>query len=121
MGVLRWVEHSLTDLTFFEEAAESSSLFLVLLDEVLHLPYFDIKPSTSFCLLSPTQIAVCHKLQHRFILDLLQRLIEGSYPMLEVHVQVGRSSWLSELVLVPHLVCHPLSPLPAGAEAESGG
>ena len=112
------MEHSLTDLTFFEEAAESSSLFLVLLDEVLHLPYFDIKPSTSFCLLSPTQIAVCHKLQHRFILDLLQRLIEGSYPMLEVHVQVGR---LSELVLVTHLVCHPLSPLPAGAEAESGG
>ena len=54
MGVLRWVEHSLTDLTFFEEAAESSSLFLVLLDEVLYLPYFDIKPSTSFCLLSPT-------------------------------------------------------------------
>lgn len=50
MGVLRWVEHSLTDLTFFEEAAESSSLFLVLLDEVLYLPYSDIKPSTSFSL-----------------------------------------------------------------------
>ena len=34
MGVLRWVEYTLTDPTFFEEAAESSSLFLVLLDEV---------------------------------------------------------------------------------------
>ena len=34
VGVLRWVEHTLTDPTFFEEAAESSSLFLVLLDEV---------------------------------------------------------------------------------------
>ena len=33
-GVLRWVEHTLTDTTFFEEAAESSPLFLVLLDEV---------------------------------------------------------------------------------------
>ena len=34
VGVLRWVEHTLTDPTFFEEAAESSSLFFVLLDEV---------------------------------------------------------------------------------------
>ena len=25
VGVLRWVEHTLTDPTFFEEAAESSS------------------------------------------------------------------------------------------------
>ena len=33
MGVVRWVEHMLTDSTFFEEAAESSPLFLVLLDE----------------------------------------------------------------------------------------
>jgi negative elongation factor C/D len=36
LGVLRWVEHTLSDLTFFEEAAESSPLFLVLLDEVSH-------------------------------------------------------------------------------------
>ncbi len=34
MGVLRWVEYTLTDPTFFEVAAESTSLFLVLLDEV---------------------------------------------------------------------------------------
>lgn len=34
LGVLRWVEHTLSDPTFFEEAAESSPLFLVLLDEV---------------------------------------------------------------------------------------
>lgn len=34
LGVLRWVEYTLTDPTFFEVAAESSSLFLVLLDEV---------------------------------------------------------------------------------------
>ena len=34
LGVLRWVEHTLSDLTFFEEAAESSPLFLGLLDEV---------------------------------------------------------------------------------------
>ena len=34
LGVLRWVEHTLSDLTVFEEAAESSPLFLVLLDEV---------------------------------------------------------------------------------------
>ena len=34
MGVVRWVEHTLLDPMFFEEAAESSALFLVLLDEV---------------------------------------------------------------------------------------
>lgn len=66
MGVVRWVEHMLTDSTFFEEAAESSSLFLVLLDE-----------ATS-----------CHTLQHPQILELLKKLIEGSYPTLEVSVQV---------------------------------
>ena len=35
------------------------------------------------------QIAACHTLQHPFILELLKRLIEGSYPMLEVSVQVS--------------------------------
>ena len=66
MGVVKWVEHTLTDSTFFEEAAESSSLFLVLLDEV-----------TS-----------CHNLQHPYVLELLKKLIQGSYPTLEVSVQV---------------------------------
>jgi negative elongation factor C/D len=83
LGVLRWVEHTLSDLTFFEEAAESSPLFLVLLDE----------------------IAACHKLQHPFILDLLKRLIEGSYPMLEVHVQME---------LKRHLVGHLVQLLSCG-------
>lgn len=67
MGVVRWVEHMLTDSTFFEEAAESSPLFLVLLDE-----------ATS-----------CHPLHHSHILQLLKKLIEGSYPTLEVSVQVS--------------------------------
>ena len=35
------------------------------------------------------QIAACHTLQHPFILELLKKLIEGSYPMLEVSVQVS--------------------------------
>ncbi len=68
MGVVRWVEHMLTDSTFFEEAAESSSLFLVLLDEA----------------------ASCHALHHAHILELLKKLIEGSYPTLEVSVQVSQ-------------------------------
>ena len=42
------------------------------------------------------QIAVRHKLQHPFILDLLKRLIEGSYPMLEVHVQMELKRHLVE-------------------------
>jgi len=68
MGVIRWVEHTLTDSTFFAEAAESSSLFLVLLDEV----------------------TARHNLQHPYVLELLKKLIEASYPTLEVSVQVSR-------------------------------
>ncbi len=34
VGVVRWVENTLLDPMFFEEAAASSALFLVLLDEV---------------------------------------------------------------------------------------
>ncbi len=36
----------------------------------------------------PLQVAACHQLQHPFILELLKKLTEGSYPMLEVSVQV---------------------------------
>ena len=51
------------------------------------------------------QIAAYHKLQHPFILDLLKRLIEGSYPMLEVHVQME---------LKRHLVGHLVQLLSCG-------
>ena len=34
MGVFRWVESTLTNTNFFEISGETSSLFLVLLDEV---------------------------------------------------------------------------------------
>ena len=77
MGVLLWVEHTLTDTTFFEVAAESSPLYLALLDEV----------------------ARCHKLQHPFVLAILKKLIERSYPMLEVNVQLELKK-----SLVDHLV-----------------
>ncbi len=40
---------------------------------------------TALCIL---QVAGCHQLQHPFILELLKKLTEGSYPMLEVSVQV---------------------------------
>ena len=81
MGVIRWVEYSLTDPTFFEEAAESSSLFLVLLDEV-----------TS-----------CHNLQHPYVLELLKKLIKASYPTLEVSVQVSSKINIGGRVLCSRL------------------
>ena len=90
MGVLRWVEHTMLEPTFFEEAAESSSLFLVLLDEVntlLLVLLVRVLSMGVFCFFT-IQAAACHKLQHPFILELLKKLIEGSYPMLEVSVQV---------------------------------
>lgn len=88
MGVIRWVEHTLIDPTFFEEAAESSSLFLVLLDE-----------ATS-----------CHTLQHPYILELLKKLIEGSYPTLEVNVQLELKKSLVEH-LVQLLSCGHVLPV----------
>ena len=92
VGVLRWVEHTLTDPTFFEEAAESSSLFFVLLDEVRKAKFCCIDYLFFFHFL---QIASCHTLQHAFILELLKRLIERSYPMLEVSVQVSTCTCIS--------------------------
>ena len=35
------------------------------------------------------QIASCHPLQHTYIMSLLQRLLEASYPSLEVQMQVS--------------------------------
>ena len=45
VGVVRWVEHTMLDPMFFEEATESSSLFLVLLDEVNF--FFFVKGNSS--------------------------------------------------------------------------
>uniref|UniRef100_A0A1X7SQ09 Uncharacterized protein n=1 Tax=Amphimedon queenslandica TaxID=400682 RepID=A0A1X7SQ09_AMPQE len=65
MGVFRWVESTATNPSLFEVSAETTSLVLVLLDE----------------------IASCHPLQHTYIMSLLQRLLEASYPSLEVQMQ----------------------------------
>ena len=53
MGVLRWVEFTLTDPTFFEVAAESSALFLVLLDEVGHVTVTCLLSDPEFPSLNP--------------------------------------------------------------------
>lgn len=66
MGVLRWLESTLIEPSFFEVSAETSSLFLVLVDEIASL----------------------NPLQHSFVLDLLKRLLEMTHPSMEVHVQV---------------------------------
>lgn len=81
MGVLRWVEATLTDTSFYEISAEASSLFLVLLDE----------------------IASCNHLHHHFILDLLKRLLETSYSSMEDNIQIELKH-----SLVDHLI-HLLS------------
>jgi negative elongation factor C/D len=78
MGVFRWVESTVTDPSFFEVSAETSSLFLVLLDE----------------------IATYHHLQHQHILVLLQRLLEASYPSLEVQMNELKMTLLDRLIHV---------------------
>ena len=98
VGVLRWVEHTLTDPTFFEEAAKGSALFFVLLCEVRKVKFCCINYfcfQINFFFFRFLQIALCHTLQHAFILELLKRLIERSYPMLEVSVQVSTCTCIS--------------------------
>lgn len=72
------------------------------------------------------QVARCQKLQHPFVLAILKKLIERSYPMLEVNVQVSTLAF----PLPTFLLCGPSSPLPllycvsfipAGIKEEFGG
>uniref|UniRef100_A0A1X7UM64 RING-type domain-containing protein n=1 Tax=Amphimedon queenslandica TaxID=400682 RepID=A0A1X7UM64_AMPQE len=76
MGVFWWVESTATNPSFFEVSAETTSLVLVLLDE----------------------ITSCHPLQHTYIMSLLQRLLEASYPSLEVQMQELKRTFLDHMI-----------------------
>jgi len=65
-GVLRWVDYTVSDSSYFKLTTEHTPLHLALIDE----------------------IAECHPLLHQRILQLLVRLFEKPYPELEILVQL---------------------------------
>jgi len=66
VGVLRWVDYTVSDSSYFKLTTEHTPLHLALIDE----------------------IAECHPLLHQRILQLLVRLFEKPYPELEILVQL---------------------------------
>lgn len=67
IGVIRWVECTVTEPSYFKLSTEHTPLHLALLDEVVTL----------------------HPLLHTQILDLLVRLFESKQDELEILVQVN--------------------------------
>ena len=82
------------DTSFFEISAETSSLFLVLLDEVwsINTSYTQMNVFSLSHILSLSlthlQIAACNYLQHPLVFDLLKKLLERSYNTMEDNTQV---------------------------------
>jgi len=66
VGVLRWVDYTVSDSSYFNLTTEHTPLHLALIDE----------------------IAECHPLLHQRILQLLVRLFEKPLPELEILVQL---------------------------------
>lgn len=66
VGVVRWVECTVTEPSYFKLSTEHTPIHLALLDEVV----------------------TCHNLLHTQVLDLLIRLFESKQDELEILVQV---------------------------------
>lgn len=66
VGVIRWVECTVTEPSYFKLSTEHTPIHLALLDEVV----------------------ACHPLLHNQVLDLLIRLFESKQDELEILVQV---------------------------------
>ncbi|XP_071785026.1 negative elongation factor D-like [Asterias amurensis] len=66
LGVLYWVDKTVTDPAYFQRITDHTPLHLIVLDEVVN----------------------CHPLIHGKVLDLLKRLFEDPYPQLDVLVQM---------------------------------
>lgn len=66
IGIIRWVECTVTEPSYFKLSTEQTPIHLALLDEVV----------------------TCHPLLHDQVLDLLIRLFESKQDELEILVQV---------------------------------
>lgn len=67
VGIIRWVECTVTEPSYFKLSTEHTPIHLALLDEVV----------------------TCHPLLHNQVLDLLIRLFESKQDELEILVQVS--------------------------------
>ena len=91
MGVLRWIDFTVSDSSYFKLNTDHTPLHLILLDEVSNFLYDNMRFKTLqfFILLyNFFQISSNHILQHQKVLDLLVRLFERNYEELDVLEQV---------------------------------
>lgn len=93
VGVVRWVEVTVLESTYFQLCVESTPTHLALLDEV----------------------AGCHPLLHPRLLTLLITLFESKQDALEILVQVSLVSMYRSKLTLPFLSLTPISICTAGA------
>lgn len=86
VGIVRWVECTVTDASYFKLSTEHCPLHLALLDEVV----------------------TCHPLLHTQVLDLLIRLFESKQDELEILVQVSRSCKITFCVFNTCVIYFPV-------------
>lgn len=99
MGVLKWVDWTVSEPRYFQLQTDHTPVHLALLDEVRHQtePLISHTPPpnsntqrqlSSDLHTSATQICTCHQLLHPQVLQLLIKLFETEHSQLDVMEQV---------------------------------
>lgn len=95
MGVLKWVDWTVSEPRYFQLQTDHTPVHLALLDEVW--PSYQVQLFASFLWghfnwnvwkTCPTQICTCHQLLHPQVLQLLIKLFETEHSQLDVMEQV---------------------------------
>lgn len=116
MGVLKWVDWTVSEPRYFQLQTDHTPIHLALLDEVWPRHVADIHNGGCLSLkINPvaTQICTCHQLLHPQVLHLLIKLFETEHSQLDVMEQVGFLSSSSSLsaTRLPHAGLDLLSPV----------
>nr|KAF6330590.1 negative elongation factor complex member C/D [Myotis myotis] len=86
MGVLKWVDWTVSEPRYFQLQTDHTPVHLALLDEILYQPYIPgIIPAWSWCIIF---ISTCHQLLHPQVLQLLVKLFETEHSQLDVMEQL---------------------------------
>lgn len=124
MGVLKWVDWTVSEPRYFQLQTDHTPIHLALLDEVCPRHIADNHNGGGFFLnINPaaTQICTCHQLLHPQVLHLLIKLFETEHSQLDVMEQVGFLS-SSSLSATRRLTLGWFSRPPLdGAEEDSAG
>lgn len=128
MGVLKWVDWTVSEPRYFQLQTDHTPIHLALLDEVWRhvaasVPFMNdgVRLQTSTLPPPHTQICTCHQLLHPQVLQLLIKLFETEHSQLDVMEQVwflSSSSSVSDPSAHAGLVYLSLA---AGAEEDSAG